>query len=131
MTAMRSKHCGVPRPRELDMDKAGDEAHEDSKQAKGGRARAEGMSKSERSASSRHAALAGWEKEKGPMPEATHEGELQLGSVEIPCAVLDDKRRVLTQSGFMVALGRARQAKGRDYYEGDVNLPAFLTAKNL
>lgn len=31
----------------------------------------------------------------------------------------------------MRALGRARQAKGRDYYDGDVNLPAFLTAKNL
>jgi len=37
----------------------------------------------------------------------------------------------LTQSGFMVALGRARQAKGRQYYDADVNLPAFLTAKNL
>jgi len=31
----------------------------------------------------------------------------------------------------MKALGRARQAKGRSYYEGDVNLPAFITAKNL
>ena len=31
----------------------------------------------------------------------------------------------------MRGLGRARQAKGRSYYEGDVNLPAFLTAKNL
>ncbi len=31
----------------------------------------------------------------------------------------------------MKALGRARQAKGRSYYDGDVNLPAFLTAKNL
>ena len=31
----------------------------------------------------------------------------------------------------MVALGRARQAKGRQYYDGDVNLPTFLTAKNL
>jgi hypothetical protein len=30
----------------------------------------------------------------------------------------------------MIALGRARQAKGREYYDGDVNLPAFLTAKN-
>jgi len=37
----------------------------------------------------------------------------------------------ITQSGFMRALGRARQAKGREYYAGDVNLPAFLTAKNL
>lgn len=31
----------------------------------------------------------------------------------------------------MLALGRSRQAKGREYYDGDVNLPAFLTAKNL
>jgi hypothetical protein len=31
----------------------------------------------------------------------------------------------------MRALGRARQAKGRQYYDADVNLPAFLTAKNL
>jgi hypothetical protein len=32
---------------------------------------------------------------------------------------------------MMRALGRSRQAKGRGYYDGDVNLPAFLTAKNL
>lgn len=38
---------------------------------------------------------------------------------------------MLTQSGFMRALGRARQAKGRQYYDADVNMPAFLTAKNL
>lgn len=38
---------------------------------------------------------------------------------------------MLTQSSFMQALGRARQAKGRDYYKGDVNMPAFLTAQNL
>jgi hypothetical protein len=45
--------------------------------------------------------------------------------------VLSTGQRVLTQSGFMIALGRARQAKGRAYYDGDVNMPAFLTAKNL
>ena len=32
---------------------------------------------------------------------------------------------------MMRAMGRARQAKGRAYYNSDVNLPAFLTAKNL
>lgn len=32
---------------------------------------------------------------------------------------------------MMRALGRARQAKGRGFYDSDVNLPAFLTAKNL
>lgn len=63
--------------------------------------------------------------------KATHEGTLHLGNIEIPCAVLENGQRVLTQSGFMKALGRARQAKGRQYYDGDVNMPAFLTAKNL
>ena len=38
---------------------------------------------------------------------------------------------VSARSGFVIAIGRARQAKGREYYDGDVNLPAFLTAKNL
>jgi hypothetical protein len=56
---------------------------------------------------------------------------MKLGDHVLHCAVLEDGRRLLTQSDFMIALGRARQAKGRDYYDGDVNLPAFLTAKNL
>jgi hypothetical protein len=70
-----------------------------------------------------------------PIPTATHAGHLEIGGFEIGCAVLEGtegrRQRVLTQSDFMIALGRARQAKGREYYDGDVNLPAFLTAKNL
>ena len=65
------------------------------------------------------------------LPRATHEGPLHIGTIEIAAAVLETGQRVLTQSDFMRALGRARQAKGRDYYTGDVNLPAFLTAQNL
>ena len=67
------------------------------------------------------------------LPKATHEGVIVLadGKIEIPCAVLDDGQRLITQSGFMKALGRARQAKGRQYYSADVNMPAFLTANNL
>lgn len=65
------------------------------------------------------------------LPQATHEGSIVIGDVTIPCAVLPDGRRLLTQSGVMQALGRSRQAKGREYYDSDVNLPAFLTAKNL
>lgn len=37
----------------------------------------------------------------------------------------------MTQSDMMRALGRSRQAKGRGFYDADVNLPAFLTAKNI
>jgi|SRR5687767_8615952 len=97
-------------------------------QRKGGRARAQKLSAEERKAIARNAADARWAKD---LPKATNEGILVIGDMEIPCAVLEDGTRVLTQSGVMVALGRARQAKGRQYYDSDVNLPAFLTAKNL
>jgi hypothetical protein len=97
-------------------------------QTKGGIARAESLTAKERSGIARKAALVRWSSD---VPKATHEGVLHLGSLAIPCAVLESGQRVLTQSGFMKALGRARQAKGRQYYDADVNMPAFLTAKNL
>jgi hypothetical protein len=96
--------------------------------AKGGKARAQAMTPEERTEQARRAVEARWSRN---LPKATHEGVLNIAGIDIPCAVLEDGVRVLTQSGFMVALGRARQAKGRQYYDGDVNLPAFLTAKNL
>ena len=101
--------------------------------AEGGKARAKSLPAEDRSAIAREAAEARWEKagKSKPIPRATHEGILVIGDIEIPCAVLDNGMRLLTQSGVMVALGRARQAKGRQYYDSDVNLPAFLTAKNL
>ncbi len=96
--------------------------------AKGARARADSLSPEERRAIAKKAARARWD---GPKLKATHEGAITLGGIKISCAVLSDGQRVLTQSTFMRALGRSRQAKGRKYYDGDVNLPAFLTAKNL
>jgi hypothetical protein len=98
--------------------------------AKGGVARAEALSAQARSEIARLGAMARWSKD---LPFATHEGAITTmgGDLSVPCAVLNTGQRVLTQSGFMVALGRARQAKGRQFYKGDVNLPAFLTAQNL
>lgn len=98
----------------------------DSIQSMGGKARAESLTEEEIKAIARKGGKARWN-----YPKATHEGDLKLGNETIHCAVLEDGRRLLTQSDFMRALGRARQAKGRAYYDGDVNLPAFLTAKNL
>ena len=100
-------------------------------QSLGGHARASQLSREERSAIAKAGAAARWDKAGRPIPRATHEGILTIGDMEIPCAVLENGIRVLTQSGVMVALGRARQAKGRQYYDADVELPAFLTAKNL
>jgi P63C domain len=100
-------------------------------QKMGGAARAKKLSPEERKSIARDAANARWEKAGKIIPKAAYEGILTIGDMEIPCAVLEDGTRVLTQSGVMIALGRSRQAKGRQYYDGDVNLPAFLTAKNL
>lgn len=68
---------------------------------------------------------------KAKLPIARYTGTITIGESEIGCAVLEDGTRLLTQSDMMRALGRARQAKGRGFYDADVNLPAFLTAKNL
>lgn len=92
----------------------------------GGARRAEILPAERRAEIAREAAEARWAK-----PHATHEGSIRIGDIEIDVAVLNTGQRVITQSGFMVGLGRARQAKGRQYYKGDVNLPAFLTAQNL
>ncbi|HVA94654.1 MAG TPA: P63C domain-containing protein, partial [Candidatus Dormibacteraeota bacterium] len=100
--------------------------------AKGGLARAKALTPERRSEIARAAVQERWAKQgRTPLPRATHEGTLVIGEMVIPCAVLENGQRVLTQSGFMKALGRARQAKGRQYYDADVNMPAFLTAKNL
>lgn len=68
---------------------------------------------------------------KPTLPVARYAGTISISESDIGCAVLEDGTRLLTQSDMMRALGRARQAKGRGFYDSDVNLPAFLTAKNL
>ena len=62
-------------------------------------------------------------------PEATHVGEIQIGELIIPCAVLADGRRVLSQRGVGRALGRGYG--GKDWREGAGQLPFFFVAKNI
>jgi P63C domain len=101
----------------------------ESPQRKGGLVRAQRLDHTRKAEIGRLGAEARWGS--SDLPASLDEGVLKIGESLLPCAVLDTKQRVLTQSGVMQALGRARQAKGRQYYDGDVNLPAFLTAKNL
>ncbi|MEX2643967.1 MAG: P63C domain-containing protein [Acetobacterales bacterium] len=91
-------------------------------------ARARALSPERRREIARRAAESRWTKD---LPVAYYTGDIEVGDSTISCAVLSDGTRTLTQSDMMRALGRARQAKGRAYYDADVNLPAFLTAKNL
>lgn len=99
-------------------------------QSKGGKARALSLSSEERSDIARGAALARHEGKKH-IPKATHEGPLELGGVEIDCAVLEDGTRVLSRAGFVRAIGRTGKVKGGEAYRPESNLPVFLGAENL
>ena len=65
---------------------------------------------------------------------ATHEGEVALAEDGvIPCAVLEDGTRVLTQTEFVKALGRTGNVKRGKVYlqERAAVVPIFLSANNL
>jgi hypothetical protein len=103
--------------------------------SKGGKKRAKSLSPAERSAIARNAVNTRWQrfKDKGDdeaIPWAVAEGELEFLDRVIPCAVLDNGMRVLTQQGVLLALGRARAAKGGQGATKE-GLPAFLRASNL
>ncbi len=63
--------------------------------------------------------------------KASHQGELQIGDITIPCAVLGDGTRLLTQSGLFLALGRHAKPSKRQISSSVDNRPPFLAAKNL
>lgn len=107
--------------------------------SKGGRARVANLSKEELRAANRHAALARWQKTPpvsvtGVPAEdirwAVAEGALRFQDRIIPCAVLDNGARVLTQQGILTTLGRARTAKGGEG-ASQGGLPAILRPRNL
>ena len=95
-------------------------------QVKGGLARAEALTPEVRSEIAQKAADARW-----GITSATHEGPLQIGGIQIPCAVLEDGTRVLSRIGFIRAIGRKGKAKGGRKYDQESQVPVFLTAENL
>lgn len=96
---------------------------------KGGKARMLNLSVQERRELGRRGALAKWaavqatDMEK--LPRTIAEGMLQIG---IPCAVLDDHRRVLSHRGVGVVLGRGR---GGHFVKAGAELPFFLAPSYL
>lgn len=80
--------------------------------AKGGKARANALTREQRSEIARIAAAARWTKEGHVMPvQATYgapDRPLRIGAIEIPCYVLADGRRVLAQRGLQSGIGMSR-----------------------
>jgi hypothetical protein len=68
------------------------------------------------------------------IPIATHRGTLRIGPTEIPCAVLKDGRRVLSENGIANALGGRSGAAKRLKTEAEkdgAHLPVFLASRSL
>jgi len=99
---------------------------EENNKARGGHARAEALSPQQRSDIAQKAARA-----RHDILKATHgstDRPLRIGDVEIPCYVLEDGKRVLTQAGFTGALGMAR---GGSMIAGMNRLELFVSRKSI
>ena len=70
--------------------------------AKGGKARADALDAKSRKSIAKRAAASRWD---SSIPVATHIGELKIGDLVLPCAVLPDGTRVLSQGGITTAFG--------------------------
>ena len=92
--------------------------------AEGGKARAASLTPGERSEAAKRAADARW-----GIRKATHDGEIRIGDIVIPCAVLEDGTRLITQRGFASAMGGAKPSSITR--RGAGNLPAIMNAGNL
>lgn len=98
--------------------------------ARGGRARADRLSPDERHDIARKAAAERW---RGDLPTVlcgAPDKPLRIGDVEIPCYVLDDNTRVLTQAGVQAALGKHPKANVRREPDGSL-IPAVLQGAGL
>lgn len=107
---------------------------DENKQSKGGKARADKLSKEARS---RIAAEGGKARAiaAAALPKVEYPGVLELGEAKIPCAVLSDGRRVLTESGITYAIlgersGASKRLK-RASQEAGALLPLFIAPGQL
>lgn len=100
-------------------------------QSLGGKARAEKLSKEARKEIASNAAQARWSREGIQYPQAKYgspDRPLKIGNMDIPCYVLDDGRRVITQAGMLLAL---EMSAGTATKGGGDRLTNFATTKSI
>lgn len=97
--------------------------HGEGAQSKGGKVRAEILPPERRKEIARMAAETRWGSN---LPRAEHEGDLKIGDLILPSAVLGDKRRVLISKAILTALGRPWKGTYKR-----TERPNFIEANNL
>lgn len=99
--------------------------------ARGGLARAEALTPEQRKEIAQKAALARWGDN---LPRAEWTGQLTIGDMVLPCSVLSDGTRILTQSDFMKGMGMYYSgwvARNRSAEDDSAEVPHFLSFKSL
>jgi len=100
----------------------------------GGDARKAALTPEQRSEIARNAALARHDKSESSqkLPKALNQGELKIGEMVIPCAVLDNGERVISDRALAIALGvRGGGAYWQKKKKGGALLPEFVSATYL
>ncbi|HFC8542688.1 TPA: P63C domain-containing protein [Neisseria weaveri] len=99
----------------------------------GGKARAANMTAEERKAAAMKMVEA--RKAKAALPKAAYKGTVYIGEIEIPCAVLEDGRRIISESGIHNNLGttggKVRKIRSEMEKESGAPIPLFLASKTL
>jgi P63C domain len=108
-------------------------SEEPSMQSKGGQARKNALTPEQRSEIARNAAMAKWDKSETAqnLPKATFgsaDRPLRIGNLEIPCYVLDDGKRVITQAGVLAALS---MSPGTATKGGGDRIANFVNTKSI
>jgi hypothetical protein len=103
--------------------------------SKGGLARARALTREQRQSIGRAAVEARWRKAGKliEMPQATHgssDRPLKIANIELQAYVLNDGTRVLSQAGFLEALGRHRKANVKKQ-GGEERVPPILQGKAI
>jgi P63C domain len=101
----------------------------------GGKARAEKLTPGERTEIAKKAASVRWQnlatEHAKDLPKATHKGEVVIGDIKIPCAVLDNGKRVISETGFAESLLGTISGASKRFKKAGGPLPVFLSSKNL
>lgn len=98
--------------------------------ARGGVERARRLSPKRRSEIARLAALAKKDA-KNSLPKAIKSGQLKIGDLTIPCCVLDDGRRILSERGITDAFFPTRPNAKQFGLAAGAQLPVFVASNTL
>ena len=97
-------------------------------QSKGGKARAAAMLPAARSEIARQAAKARWDENAPKAISGATDKPIRIADIEVPCYVLDDKRRVITMNGM---LDTFQMARGGAMVKGMNRLELFVSRDRI